>query len=532
MEFVPQIILVKDNNIIVSTKKVCFDYTEKDYLLEVTNKDNKTLFKGKPNNETEIIVDVNEELINLRYYDQLNYSILFFEEIIRLKNNETINNNMNNKNFETVSIKNKEGSLLEKVSFEMDNPQGSIDDIQNHTLMLKKANFNKKARLYVENKIRQVVSEDKSLSEIEIDNYVKSIYSKSYGMGVIQELDDVKDVSEILINATIYPNFECNIYYIETNKGKKKYHKAFETKEELLNVFSRAISFSKKEFNSLENAIIETSRANGDRVTLIVPEASDNYILNIRKFSNFVPTIENMIEIGTVNQEIDSILKTFVKGKANIGIGGPMGAGKTTFINYLLTHTEPIERKVIIGSVSEADTQRVLKGHDIVSLNVDDEKGFTFNKLMKTALRTTADRIIIPESRGEEFKQIYEANLKTKGNMFTAHALSDSTFVDICADMYMENSNNDAQFIKNKIAKSIDIIIIMKKINDKIRIKSISEVVLDDNSQFKSLELLYYWDFEDTGNDIKYKRTNNKISDGFRTKLFEEGISKEVLDTL
>lgn len=525
MNFIPQIVFIYNKNIILSTLNVKFDYTEKKYLLEIIGNDETPLFKGIPKSETEIKIDSSYEFLTFNYYeldDNNNVGRLFFEESFDIRNNENINK----------TIHYKPTGLMEQVSFEMDNPKGNIEDIQNHTLMLKQSAFDKKARTYVENKISQIISKHRSLKDDEIAILVKTIYANLYGMGIIQELDDNENISEILINATVYPKFRCRIYYIKTNQSKKLYGKTFQTKEELLNIFSRAISFSKKELNSLENAIIETTRANGDRVNLIIPEASDNYVLNIRKFSNFVPTKENMMEMGTINEEIDLIMKKFVLGKANIGIGGEMGTGKTTFINYLLGYTNPLERKVIISSVKEIDVNTVLKDHDIISLNVNDDKDFTFSRFMKTALRTTADRIIIPESRGEEFKQVYEANLKTKGNMFTAHALNDSSFLDVCADMYMENSNSDALFIKNKIAKSVDVIVIMKKINNMIRIKSISEVVLDENSQFKSLNLLYYWDFEDTKNDLKYKKTNNKISNGLRLRLFEEGVSKEDLISL
>ena len=162
-----------------------------------------------------------------------------------------------------------------------------------------------------------------------------------------------------------------------------------------------------------------------------------------------------MHESGTVNEEIEDLLKLMVKGKANIGIGGGMGTGKTTFINYLLSFTDPMERKTVLASVPEMSTDKVLKGHDVVILNVDESRGFTFDAHMRLALRTTADRIVIPESRGQEFKQVYEANLKTQGNMFTAHAKDDTSFFDMCVNMYLsspEAGNEKAAPIASRFA--------------------------------------------------------------------------------
>lgn len=396
-------------------------------------------------------------------------------------------------------------NLLKKVSYEMENPKGSIEEIERHTMMIKKSIYDKDAKYYVKEKIKQILV---SLGNVELEDinpFKEEAFSILYGVGILQELDDNMDISEIMVNTTLYPEFSCNVYYTQTNQPKKLYNKSFKNVNEMLNVLGRILSSSDKELNSLENSTIETTRPNGDRITVVIPESSENYILNIRKFSNFVPTEERMIEVGTINEEINNLMKKLVKGKMNIGIGGEMGTGKTTFINYLLTHTSPIERKAIIANIKEINSNNVLSFHDIVYLNVDNKKGFTFEKQMETALRTTANRIIIPEARGKEFRQVYEANLKISGNMFTIHARSKEAFLDACVDMYAEGVNINIDMAKNKIAKSIDIIIIMKKIEDTIRIESISEVVTLENSRDESLNLLYFWDF----NKKRYIKKND-----------------------
>lgn len=512
----PNLILVKNNGRIIDIRAVKHDYTKKDYYIEILNPDNQIVYKGELSSNKLIEVDVNTP-ITINYYEKKSRK-LFDKEDLNLP--------------VLYSIYNYEDDIpqdiVEKVSYEMDNPKGSISEIEYHTIMIKKSTYEKSAREYVESKIKHILLKECNVSLEDAEKLSKQLYAKLYGMGVLQELDDNLEVSEIMVNAYTYPKFKCDIYFTVANKGKMKFYKTFNNLDDMLNVFARAISFSNEELNNLEKATIETTRANGDRVTVIIPKASENYILNIRRFRNFIPSRENMMEVGTINEDIDRLMKALVKGKANIGIGGEMGTGKTTFINYLLTYTDPIERKAVIANVKEINSYNLLDGHDIIHLNVDDEKDFTFKKQMRAALRTTADRIIIPESRGEEFKQVYEANLKTKGNIFTAHATDDSIFLDICADMYVENSPSDVTFIKDKIAKSIDVIIIMKKINNKIRIKSISEVLLDENGKYKGLNRLFYWDFKQG----KYVRTKNKITNSLKERLFEEGVPESMIDEI
>lgn len=514
--FNPNLIIIKNKKNILGIQKIKHDYTKKDYYIEIKDINNSSIFTGKIDSTTLIEVS-SQNKITITYYEDstkkefdtetFNLPVLYPE----VKEDEIATNDM-----------------VEKVRYEMDNPKGTIHEIEDHTLKIKKSAYDIDARNYVISKIKYVLLKECQLSPDKVEILSKKLYSDLYGMGVLQELDDDIDVSEIMVNASAYPTFRCDIYYTKTNQPKKKYNKTFDNLNDLMNVFARTISFAKKEMNNSENASIETTRANGDRVSLIIPEASDNYLLNIRKFANFVPSRENMLEVGTINEEIDELMDIMVKGKANIGIGGEMGTGKTTFINYLLTYTKPIERKAIIANVKEVNSNNILDNHDIIFLNVDEEKGFSFEKQMRIALRTTADRIILPETRGGEFKQVYEANLKTKGNIFTAHATDDEFFIDVCADMYMESSPSDITFIKNKISKSIDMVLIMKKVNDKIRIKSISEVLVDEKGRYGGLNNLYYWDFKES----KYVRSLNRVTDDLREKLFEEGISELLLEKI
>ncbi|MEK3956014.1 MULTISPECIES: ATPase, T2SS/T4P/T4SS family [unclassified Psychrobacillus] len=411
--------------------------------------------------------------------------------------------------------------LIEIIKEEMDNPAGTSLEVEEHTDRLNRCTIDSDARHYVESKIRGILSKENGVSEHQVESYTTYIYSHLYGMGILQEIDDNPEVGEIMVNGFIYPTFHTDIYYIK--KGEKiRYNKEFSSIEEMSNVFSRSIAFSNKELNSVEHALVEATRSNRDRVNIIIPDASESYVMNIRKFGNFVPDLENMKASGTVNDFIDRLLKVLVVGKANIGIGGEMGTGKTTLINYLLTNTPKSERKVVVASVSETDIDRVLKGHDIINLNVDEEKGFTFQKLVRAALRTTASRIIIPESRGDEFKQVHEANLKTKGNMFTAHALDDYAFLDMCVDMYMGDSAGNPMVIRNKLANSINIVVIMRLVGKEIRIKSISEMILDDNREFTRLNTLLHWvqDKEDPTKG-QYEQTDHRLSERLKERLNE-----------
>lgn len=418
-------------------------------------------------------------------------------------------------------------NLKNDISFEMDNPLGSDKEKADHTRLLKETAIYDYARDYAISRIRRILISKEAVPLDEIDSIAYRLFSDLYGLGAIQTLDDDPEVGEIMVNAKVFPHFHSDIYYIK-NGRKEQYYYTFNNLEELKNVFDRVIAFNKKAINSVETAIVEATRPNRDRVNIVVPDASENYVLNIRKFTNFVPNLETMKQSGTVDNFVDRLMDICVRGKANIGIGGPMGTGKTTFVNFLLTYTPKIERKVVIASVSETDVDRVLAGHDVVVFNVDEEKGFTFDKLVRTSLRTTADRVIIPESRGGEFKQLYEANLKTRGNLFTAHAMDDVGFLEMCVDMYMSSpdvGSENSMDVKHKLTKGIDIVIMMRKVGDKIRIKSISEIMANENGEYSGMNLLYAWHFDpEKPLEGHYVRTKNKMTDALKGRLNEFGV--------
>ena len=508
-----QSIIITKNDEIKDVREINFSSKEDFVIIEISSS-NKVLFKSSLGSGA-IKVEENYLPILIKFLNK--------EGKILDTGNIEPNKDTNNLSEEELLFMKYETFIKAK----MDVPLGSKDEIRLHSAMLQRANFDENAKTYILSKIKQHLINEKSfgLSEEQIKPVAEKIFSNVYGMGILEELDKDETVGEIMVTASVFPEFKSEIYYIRNNE-KFLYDKSFKNLDEVKTIFGRAISFENKEINYAENALIESTRENKDRVTVIMPEASENYSLNIRKFSNFIPDMENMKRSGTINDELYELLGLLVRGKANIGIGGEMGTGKTTLINYLLSYTDRSERKVVIASVVETDIGRVLKGHDIVLLKVDEKKDFTFEKLMSASLRTTASRVIVPESRGKEFRQIYEANLKTKGNMFTAHALNDESFLDMCVDMYMSSGigNENSEYAKNKLSKSIDIVVIMGKFGNKIRIKSISELILDEKNNYSHMSKLYEWVINPENPSEGYYTKRNNFSKNLIRSLNINGV--------
>ena len=512
---------IKKDDITVDIITLDSRYTAKSRYIDIM-KDNQLVNRVDLAQSSALLADSELEIIEVVYLNDESMSI--GSEVIDLRpyNEEEEDGFLEEERYEYIK------SVIQD---EMDSPTGTDKERSKHTEMVRMSTIDSRAKEYVISKMTQIMLRKGLVKESELEDMTYRMYGDLYGMGVIQELDDDPEMGEIMVNAFEFPEFHADIYYVK-NGIKYKHDKTFKSLSDLKKVFQRAIDFDNKELNSVKNARVEATRPNRDRVNIVIPNASDNWSMNIRKFTNFVPNLDTMRRSGTVDEFIHKLMSVIVRGKANVGIGGAMGTGKTTFINYLLSYTPRIERKVVIASVAETDIDRVLKGHDVLIFNVDDDKGFTFQELLRTSLRTTADRVIIPESRGGEFKELYEANLKTKGNMFTAHALEDSAFMDMCVDMYMSSpdvtGSESASFLRDKITKALDVVIIMRRVGSKIRIKSISEVIQDENGDYAGMNPLYEWTF-DPNNPLEgeYRRTSNKMSERLKKRLNEYGITPD-----
>lgn len=502
----PNPIVFKINNKIIELLELKIDYRKKPFIIEIISTDDDSIVYSKSIVKSNNIISLNVSpgKYKVNYYD-LNNSFLFFDIL-------DIN--------ETDNLYKK---ALNVVLKEIDNV-GKESNKTYHLNMIRSCNYDDKARAYIENRISNILKAYFSLNQEILVKISKRIFGDIYGLGILQELDDDKSIAEIMVNVLKGNKLSTKIYYIKDSK-KYEYNKEFKSIEEVLTVFGRVISGTNKELNSGEFSSIEVSRPNKDRVSITIPNFSENYSLNIRRFENFIPNKESMIKSGTINEYIDEYIDVFIEGEFNIGIGGKMGTGKSTMINYMLSKTDPMERKVVISSVNETDIKRTLLNHDVLIYNVDEQNGFTFTEAFTKSLRSTSNRIVVPEARSKEFREVYKACIQTSGNLFTAHATNPDDFLNACVDMYnYDGTYKDVKSLRSKIAKGIDIIFIMQVTDNRIRIKSICEVIICDENYIELNELVKWVFDKNNPTNGKYIRTGNKISDLGKQRLNENGV--------
>lgn len=425
--------------------------------------------------------------------------------------------------------------IKDLVQLELSTPRGTDEAQMFHAEQMKKAEVDTDAKQYVKNKIRGIVSNTYTFSDEELDTLVEQVYGDLFGLGIIQHLDEKEGVAEIFIDAWEWPEFKCMVHVKETGKPQYRYDGlVYSDLEEVHSAFNNILRFSGEGINKYDNATIEAIRPNRDRITVSVPKDSSSWWMRIRKFNNFLPTIDNMIKHETLTQEMaDFLLLMQESYYCNTAFMGPLGSAKTSTMNGFLAHDDITKGITAIVETDEMN-YRLLGNHLLTVLEIDEDRGRTFEKHLATALRSSAKRIVVPESRGAGFDFLIRTLSQIRGGMFTIHADDADGGMNVMVDILRNNIDSQGETeesLQSRIAKTVNLAVPMRPTGNKIRMWSISEYVVDEHGKYAGTNDIFRF-VPDKNDPTKghYEYTGNKISDHLREKMIGQGIKASRLE--
>lgn len=145
----------------------------------------------------------------------------------------------------------------------------------------------------------------------------------------------------------------------------------------------------------------------------------------IRKFSLDPFTIANLLNFNTLNSLLAAYIWLLIDIKAFLLVIGPTAAGKTTTIGAVISMIHPAAKVITIEDTPELRIphehwQRLItrKGYSIFESKYD----IDMNALVKLALRSRPDYIIVGEVRGEEASNLVQAVATGHGGITSFHA--------------------------------------------------------------------------------------------------------------
>ena len=357
---------------------------------------------------------------------------------------------------------------------------------------------------------------------------INRLINEVFGFGIIQPLLDDESITEIMINGP-------KEVYVERNGKIELTDLKFDSYDQILQIIDRIVSPLGRRIDE-SSPIVDARLPDGSRINAVIPPISvKSPTLTVRKFKETILDYESLINLGTLSQEMSTLIDSLVKARVNILISGGTGSGKTTLLNVCSTSIPKDERIITIEDSIE------LKLHQphVVSLearppNIEGKGEVTIRNIVINSLRMRPDRIIDGEVRGPEaFDMLQAMNTGHDGSLSTIHANSPKDVISRLISMvFMAGVDMPVAVLREMIFSAIEVIIQTSRFRDGSRkITSISELTSLENGEI-IMHNIYNFDFEniDQNGKVNGKYVYNGISERIEKKIssFFKGESKEV----
>ena len=313
-------------------------------------------------------------------------------------------------------------------------------------------------------------------------------------------LDDPA-VSEIMINGP-------KEIYIEKSGRLIKVDSAFPSEPAL---FAAANNIAKSVGRILneEYPRLDARLPDGSRVHVVIPPLSRcGTVVAIRKFRTDSLLPENLIEWGSISEEMLDRLRELVQKRMNILVCGATSSGKTSILNVLSSFIDPSDRILTIEDSCELQLRQPhLVPFETRRPDKDGKGEVTFRDLLHSALRLRPDRIILGEIRGGEALDLLQAmNTGHSGSMSTIHAnnAADSLLrLETC--VMFAGFDLTLHAIRNQVVAALNYIVHTGRLDDGSRkVLGISRVLPLDHGEYR---LESEWEWVQTGMDSSGKFT-------------------------
>jgi pilus assembly protein CpaF len=323
--------------------------------------------------------------------------------------------------------------------------------------------------------VRELVDEDAAVLEFATrDRLCELILREAVGLGPLEELLADPAVEEVMVNGH-------DLVYVERRGRIEHTGVRFPSEGALRDAIERILTPLGRRVDEL-SPMVDARLEDGSRVHVVIPPlAVDGPTMSIRCFSAARPGPKELVELGTLTDELRDQLAAAVGARRSILVSGGTGSGKTTLLNALSEFIGADERVITIEDAAEL---RLRQPH-VVRLesrpaNVEGRGRVTIRDLLRGALRMRPDRIVIGEVRGSEALDLLMAlNTGHEGALSTVHANSPEDAlrrVETLALMAGVGLPHEA--IREQLGRGLDLVIHLARLSDgSRRVVEVGEVV-------------------------------------------------------
>ena len=303
--------------------------------------------------------------------------------------------------------------------------------------------------------------------------FVHGVMNEIFGYGPIEPLIQADDITEIMVNGPY-------IIFVEQDGRLAETGLKFLDDDHVERIIKRVV-LPLGRMASRDHPLIDARLPDGSRVNAVLrPCAIDGPSITIRKFSREKLSMVDLLDFGSLTENMATFLEACVVSRRNIVVSGGTGSGKTTLINALSSYIPSGERIVTIEDAAELQ----LKQRHVVRLETkkstpQSPTEVTIRGCVINALRMRPELIIVGECRGGEALDMLQAmNTGHDGSMTTVHANSPRECISRLETLVlMAGEDLPLLIVRKQIASSIELIVQAARVRDGSRkITHITEV--------------------------------------------------------
>ena len=289
----------------------------------------------------------------------------------------------------------------------------------------------------------------------------KEIKDILFGYGPLEDLLRTPSISEIMV-------VRSDMIYIEREGVIENSGRRFVSDHVTESIIERIVGLAGARIDR-SKPVVDARLRDGSRVNAVIaPVAVSGPCLTIRKFTILKPTIDKLINEGSITPAAAEFLRAAIRFKRNIVVSGATGSGKTTLLNCLSGFIPEKERTITIEDVAEL----YLTASHVVRLetkpaNVEGKGAVTHQDLVRNVTRMRPDRIIVGEVRGPEALDMLQAmNTGHDGSLTTIHANSAQEVVTRLVGLVQQGSTLPEPAIHRQVAAAIHLIVHIRRERD------------------------------------------------------------------
>ena len=359
---------------------------------------------------------------------------------------------------------------------------------------------------------------EESLQQLE-----KELLQEAIGLGPLEPMLERDDITEIMVNGP-------NQIFIERKGVIYRSDSEFADDAQVLSAIERIVAPLGRRIDE-SSPMVDARLADGSRVNAIIPPlALTGPTITIRKFAKKPFQAKDLINFGSISEDMMHFLAICIAVRKNIIISGGTGSGKTTLLNVLSSFLPNRERIVTIEDAAELQLhQEHLVRLESRPPNIEGRGAVTIRDLVRNSLRMRPDRIVVGECRGGEALDMLQAmNTGHDGSLTTVHA---NTPRDALARLetlvLMAGFDLPLRAIREQIASAINIVVQISRARDGSRkVTNISEITKMEGDIITMQDIFV---FHHTGWDSNGKMTGKYLPTG-NIPSFMEDVTRAKLD--